>query len=110
MVSKAREDLPEPETPVMTTSFSRGISRSMDFRLCSRAPRMRMVSLDTSGTPLACRPLVDRDRVLYPSKAHPQGGRIAPSKMLPEGESSRHLGCYPPGPNQMDEGGLPREP
>src|SRR2546428_331404 len=41
MVSKAREDLPEPESPVRTTSWSRGISRSMDLRLCSRAPRTR---------------------------------------------------------------------
>src|SRR5690348_2033096 len=38
MVSKAREDLPEPESPVMTTSLSRGISTSMFLRLCSRAP------------------------------------------------------------------------
>src|SRR5574341_629460 len=30
--------------------------------------------------------------------------------MLPEGESSRHLACYPPGPYPLDEGGLPREP
>src|SRR3972149_1270956 len=42
MVSKAREDLPEPETPVMTTSLSRGISTSMFLRLCSRAPRTMM--------------------------------------------------------------------
>src|SRR5579871_12543 len=40
MVSKASEDLPEPESPVNTTSLSRGISTSMFFRLCSRAPRM----------------------------------------------------------------------
>src|ERR1700716_2342417 len=40
MVSKASEDLPEPESPVKTTSLSRGISRSMFLRLCSRAPRM----------------------------------------------------------------------
>src|SRR5215831_2190645 len=42
MVSKASEDLPEPESPVNTTSLSRGISTSMFFRLCSRAPRMVM--------------------------------------------------------------------
>src|SRR5512138_827123 len=47
MVSKASEDLPEPDTPVITTSRSRGISRSIDCRLCSRAPRMRIVSVDT---------------------------------------------------------------
>src|SRR5215831_1753831 len=40
MVSKASEDLPEPESPVNTTSWSRGISRSMFLRLCSRAPRI----------------------------------------------------------------------
>src|SRR6266480_5536869 len=40
MVSKASEDLPEPERPVNTTSRSRGISRSTFLRLCSRAPRM----------------------------------------------------------------------
>src|SRR6185312_15087536 len=40
MVSKAREDLPEPDRPVNTTSLSRGTSTSMFFRLCSRAPRM----------------------------------------------------------------------
>src|ERR1044071_7242974 len=40
MVSKASEDLPEPERPVNTASLSRGISTSMFLRLCSRAPRM----------------------------------------------------------------------
>src|SRR5215469_16097811 len=42
MVSKASEDLPEPERPVSTVSVSRGISTSTFFRLCSRAPRMTM--------------------------------------------------------------------
>src|ERR1700747_3163243 len=45
MVSKASDDLPEPERPVSTTSRSRGISRSMFLRLCSRAPRMAMTRL-----------------------------------------------------------------
>src|SRR5258705_8243123 len=40
MVSKASDDLPEPDSPVKTTSLSRGISRSMFLRLCSRAPRI----------------------------------------------------------------------
>src|ERR1700722_20288907 len=40
MVSKASEDLPEPDSPVNTTSLSRGISRSTFLRLCSRAPRI----------------------------------------------------------------------
>src|SRR5262245_29318101 len=45
MVSKASDDLPEPESPVITTSWSRGISRSMFFRVCSRAPRATIRAL-----------------------------------------------------------------
>src|SRR4029077_20260645 len=40
MVSKARDDFPDPDSPVKTTSLSLGIVRSMSFKLCSRAPRM----------------------------------------------------------------------
>src|SRR5258708_39909228 len=40
MVSKASDDLPDPDRPVKTTSLSRGISRSMFLRFCSRAPRI----------------------------------------------------------------------
>jgi hypothetical protein len=39
MVSKARDDLPEPLNPVITVSVLRGISTLMFFRLCMRAPR-----------------------------------------------------------------------
>src|SRR4051812_12192427 len=39
MVSKARDDLPEPDRPVMTTSLSRGRSTSIFLRLWTRAPR-----------------------------------------------------------------------
>src|SRR6516165_9600307 len=38
MVSKARLDLPEPESPVTTMRRSRGISSEMFLRLCTRAP------------------------------------------------------------------------
>src|SRR5690349_23469555 len=38
MVSKASEDLPDPDRPVNTISASRGRSRSTPRRLCSRAP------------------------------------------------------------------------
>ena len=37
MVSKASDDLPDPDSPVMTVSALRGISTSMFFRLCTRA-------------------------------------------------------------------------
>src|SRR4051794_35922629 len=65
MVSKASEDFPEPETPVITVMRLCGISSEMFLRLCSRAPRMEMVSSngipvwfgDEAETPiLACEP------------------------------------------------------
>src|SRR5207247_723019 len=43
MVSKARLDLPEPDSPVTTMSLSRGISTEMFLRLCTRAPCTAMV-------------------------------------------------------------------
>src|SRR5258708_26966628 len=48
MVSKASEDLPEPERPVNTTSLSRGIDSVTFFRLCSRAPRIVIWSMGKS--------------------------------------------------------------
>src|SRR5882762_592959 len=49
MVSKAREDLPDPESPVNTMSASRGSSRCTSFRLCSLAPRMtRWLAADSA--------------------------------------------------------------
>src|SRR6516162_6179394 len=45
MVSKAREDLPEPETPVTTVSALCGMSKSMFLRLWTRAPRTMIDSL-----------------------------------------------------------------
>ena len=38
IVSKANEDFPDPDRPVITTNFSLGISRETFFRLCSLAP------------------------------------------------------------------------
>src|SRR5947208_16587491 len=38
MVSKASDDLPDPLNPVITVNVLRGISRSIFFRLCCRAP------------------------------------------------------------------------
>src|SRR6476620_7777922 len=43
MVSKARLDLPEPESPVTTMRRSRGISSEMFLRLWTRAPCTAMV-------------------------------------------------------------------
>src|SRR4029077_20802998 len=62
MVSKASDDLPERESPVNTTSLSRGIVRSMPFRLCSRAPRIEItrcgVSKSLSSEPDEAREVV----------------------------------------------------
>src|SRR3954447_17309399 len=38
IVSKARDDLPDPERPVMQMRRFRGSRTVMSFRLCSRAP------------------------------------------------------------------------
>src|SRR5713226_4001328 len=40
IVSKASDDLPDPDRPVNTTSLSRGIDSVTFLRLCSRAPRI----------------------------------------------------------------------
>src|SRR5436190_18265647 len=44
MVSKASDDFPEPDSPVITTRAFRGSSTSMFLRLCSRAPRTMRAS------------------------------------------------------------------
>ena len=38
MVSNAKLDLPEPESPVITTNLSRGIRNETFCNVCSRAP------------------------------------------------------------------------
>src|SRR3972149_5114681 len=66
MVSKAREDLPEPESPVMTVSRSRGISTVTFLRLWTRAPRMIgrssaiTLELKASGAPGQRSPTVSK--------------------------------------------------
>src|SRR5699024_4330159 len=39
MVSNASDDFPDPDNPVTTTSLCFGISISIFFKLCARAPR-----------------------------------------------------------------------
>jgi hypothetical protein len=57
MVSKASEDFPEPESPVMTVSSFRGMLTEMFLRLCSRAPRTtrnsRAISPESYPNPVA---------------------------------------------------------
>src|SRR6516165_3032804 len=55
MVSNASELFPEPDSPVNTMSRSRGRSREMLRRLCSRAPRTTSMSdTPTSVSANAC--------------------------------------------------------
>src|SRR6266705_1462935 len=51
IVSKASEDLPEPETPVTTVRVLCWISKSMFLRLWTRAPRTTMLSIDKKIVP-----------------------------------------------------------
>src|SRR5215471_8632381 len=77
MVSKASEDLPEPESPVNTTSWSRGISTSMSLRLCSRAPRIaitrRSLGLSRGGAGRRARDLSNRSFIGCALLAFPRG-------------------------------------
>src|SRR5580700_842722 len=74
MVSKARLDLPDPDSPVMTTSLSRGISTEMFLRLCTRAPctamLVRTAVLELIRISLTCRSHIDECQFLYLHVAH----------------------------------------
>src|SRR3989344_4783941 len=52
IVSNAREDFPEPESPVIAMSLFRGISTVMFFRLCVRAPLTIILSVFSELVPL----------------------------------------------------------
>ena len=54
-VSKAREDLPEPELPVTTTNFPRGISTVRSLRLFTLAPLMIMLPSSAIYGGLKCK-------------------------------------------------------
>src|SRR5258705_13803516 len=88
MVSKASEDLPDPDSPVITTRLSRGKSTSMFFRLCSRAPRTESVLpailslMDPDGKGCRTRSDGPRDIVAGPAKIDSEkGGGRRPAGM-----------------------------
>src|SRR5947199_9796041 len=85
MVSNASDDLPEPDSPVMTVRLWRGISTLMFLRLCSRAPRTINASLDidleASGAPV-------RRSTLLVTRSGDQG---AVARGAPEGTAPRSL-------------------
>src|SRR6266446_6049268 len=74
MVSKASEDLPEPDSTVKTTSLSLGMERETFLRLCSRAPRIVIWSV---GIGTLCYPLFSRHR-----KRPARGSHQAASRTL----------------------------
>src|SRR6202521_2743972 len=76
MVSKASDDFPEPDSPVKTTSLSRGMVRSMSFRLCSRAPLIT-ISVCWPTLPAGGSFLSATDAC-----PHPAGLRLAPRARL----------------------------
>ncbi len=85
-MSKARDDFPEPLTPVKTTSLERGNVTETFFRLCWRAPPMRISSWDMGGTV-----------TLRPAKTPCKGGEAPfilpplPLMLFPSRETFREL-------------------
>src|SRR6266850_1029388 len=128
MVSNASEDLPEPDSPVITTSWSRGISRSTFLRLCSRAPRMTIRSLAMAVYYTARGPRQGRGgkRRVGPHRAGPPGQAGAvrgdrgerdqaderadqPRPAAVAGETGRHdRRRRQPEPGEQDACGIPR--
>ena len=90
--------MPDPDSPVMTTRRSRGISRSMFLRLCSRAPRMTMRSLAMAMTIHFCR----RYR-----RTQPRGPSWSSRAGQPVGRSGSRTGppSKPGGSGALAEGG-----
>src|SRR5512137_289828 len=91
MVSKAREDLPEPLTPVTTIRRPSGRSRETPLRLFCRAPRIRMCPSVPTGA-RAARPALGRARgvdarpALGPARgvdARPAPGRVRVLRFAP---------------------------
>src|SRR5438067_13837625 len=80
MVSKAREDLPEPLSPVMTTSLSRGISSVRFLRLCSRAPPILIKSF-AIGREFLDQTIHDHSRKSAGRKAAIQVPRMRPAPL-----------------------------
>src|SRR5437879_10168338 len=84
MVSKASDDLPEPDSPVKTTSLSRGMVRSTSFRLCSRAPRMTISVCCPLGAFFSATNL----------RPHPTGLRLVPLARLGGGRRRQRVSIF----------------
>src|SRR4051812_48514344 len=88
MVSKARLDLPEPDSPVTTISLSRGSSRETFLRLCTRAPCTAMVVRAAARAERAVRSTVRPTVRLGPTAASVdvEEGQLLDGGVAPAGE------------------------
>src|SRR5678815_4795715 len=78
MVSKASDDFPDPDRPVMTVRLSRGMSTDTPFKLCSRAPRTEIwVSMVRSFVPYL---FADRKTAGHLRRTHIRAGRCVPGR------------------------------
>src|SRR5712691_3520382 len=98
MVSKASDDFPEPDSPVKTTSLSRGMVRSMSFRLCSRAPLITITVCCPRGPDVSL-PLWGRVGVgaflsAMDAGPHPAGLWLAPHPRLGGGRRRQRLPVF----------------
>src|SRR6266496_1977128 len=91
MVSKARLDLPDPDSPVNTISESLGRSSDTSLRLCSRAPRTTRRSATAVRFPghEVLTPTGDTSSYPGPLTKHPARGAHA------DGPSGRSPGAIP---------------
>src|SRR5450759_2031016 len=98
MVSKASDDLPDPLNPVITVSVLRGISTSMFFRLCCRAPCTVMRSSMMDGWSEDAPTLYSTRgaRALRnPSARTGRSGLAQPQVRLATIEDAAHLPLFP---------------
>src|SRR5699024_10042820 len=108
MVSKASDDLPEPDRPVTTINRSRGRSRSRFLRLWVRAPRMRiwLMAGESRG-----RNTTEMGRIRHYNKAsRPDGTGLAcpaPGAVRTVGQS-RHCPVWQPAAGRIPGGRIPR--
>ena len=87
-ISKAKDDLPEPDTPVITVREPCGISSETSRRLCSRAPRKEMLvgrglAVRVSGVANAASPAARKFPVVVPALATCAGVPSATSRPPP---------------------------
>src|SRR5262245_5306703 len=98
MVSKASDDLPDPETPVITVRRSWGISSEMFLRLFCRAPSMRRPGAMRIPPPSKCLMVPEGHRPRYRDEPGLRAGSCGPegccwSGGLLKAEAVEEEGC-----------------